>query len=103
MNKFCKRALSELLGLKLGSCPIEKRLKPVVDYLDRHRVALHKYVYPECYKQIMENLWDYLLQVRSGEGLLVWWEGCGVGGRGGRKRYTTCGELQLSCHVRSAW
>ena len=63
MNKFCKIALSELLGLKLSNCSIEKRLVPVVDYLDRHRVALRKYVYPECFSAIMGHVWECLLQV----------------------------------------
>ena len=62
MNKFCKMALFELLGLRL-ECSIEKRLFPVVDYLKRHRVALKKYVYPECFCAIMENVWECLLQV----------------------------------------
>ncbi len=63
MNKFCKRALSELLGLRLSTVSIKKRLEPIVDYLSRHRVALKKYIYPSCYKDVMENLWDCLLQV----------------------------------------
>lgn len=63
MNKFCKMALFELLGLRL-ECSIEKRLFPVVDYLERHRVALKKYVYPECFCAIMEHVWECLLQVR---------------------------------------
>ena len=68
MNKFCKMALSELLGLKLGDCLIGKRLFPVVDYLERHRVALQKYIYPECFCAIMEHVWERLLQVWSREG-----------------------------------
>lgn len=63
MNKFCKIALSELLGLKLINCQIENRLFPVVDYLERHRVALQKYVYPDCFSAIMEHVWENLLQV----------------------------------------
>ncbi len=63
MNKFCKMALSELLGLKLSDCSIEKRLVPVVDYLERHRVALRKYIYPDCFSAIMEHVWECLLQV----------------------------------------
>lgn len=59
-------ALSELLGLKLSDCLIEKRLFPVVDYLQRHRVALQKYVYPDCFCAIMEHVWESLLQVRTG-------------------------------------
>ena len=62
MNKFCKYALSELLRLKLGDCPIEKRLVPMVDYLDRHRMALQKYVYPDCFSAIMKFMWECLLQ-----------------------------------------
>lgn len=68
MNKFCKMALSELLGLKLNDCAIDKRLFPVVDYLERHRVALQKYVYPDCFSAIMEHVWEGLLQVN----ILFW-------------------------------
>lgn len=71
MNKFCRVALYELLGLRLNDCPIEKRLQPVVDYLDRHRVALQKYVYPECFSAIMENVWECLLQVHTAVSLSV--------------------------------
>lgn len=64
MNKFCKVALSELLGLRLSDdYSIDKRLFPLVDYLGRHRVALQKYVYPECFTAIMEHVWECLLQV----------------------------------------
>jgi hypothetical protein len=72
MNQFCKVALDELLGLKLSNCLIEKRLFPVVDYLQRHRVALQKYVYPDCFCAIMEHVWESLLQVS----LTVWCAGC---------------------------
>lgn len=65
MNNFCKIALCELLSLKLSDCAIEKRLFPVVDYLERHRRALHKYIYPECFKDIMEHVWECLLQVKG--------------------------------------
>ena len=65
MNNFCKIALSELLSLKLHNCGIEKRLFPVVDYLERHRRALRKYIYPECFRDIMEHIWECLLQVKG--------------------------------------
>ena len=67
MNKFCKVALSELLGLRLADCPIEKRLEPLMDYLERHRVALQKYVYPDCFSAIMEHVWECLLQVSESD------------------------------------
>ena len=75
MNKFCKVALGELLGLRLGECAIEKRLFPVVDYLERHRLALQKYVYRLGFCAIMEHVWEGLLQVgliECPEGLGVW-------------------------------
>ena len=63
MNKFFKPALSLLLELKLGECSIEKRLCPLVTFLSRHRHALQKYIYPDCFSRIMQFLWEYILQV----------------------------------------
>ena len=63
MNNFFRPALSQLLELKLGDCTIEKRLSPLVTFLDRHRYALQKYIYPDCYSKVMEYLWGYILQV----------------------------------------
>ncbi len=63
MNKFFKPALSLLLDLRLAACRIEKRLNPLVTFLDRHRTALRKYVYPECFDTIMKYLWECIVQV----------------------------------------
>jgi len=63
MNKFFKPALSLLLELKLGECSIEKRLYPLTTFLTRHRSALQKYIYPECFATTMKFMLDYILQV----------------------------------------
>ena len=63
MNKFFKPALSLLLDLKLIDYPIDKRLLPLLTFLERHRLALKKYLYPECFNVAMEYLWGYILQV----------------------------------------
>ena len=63
MNKFFKPALSLLLDLKLIDYPIDKRLLPLLTFLERHRLALQKYLYPECFSVAMEYLWGYILQV----------------------------------------
>ena len=63
MNKFFKPALSLLLELKLEECSIEKRLYPLTTFLTRHRSALQKYIYPECFATTMKYMWDYILQV----------------------------------------
>ena len=63
MNKFFKPALSLLLELKLGECGIERRLHPLITFLTRHRSALQKYIYPECFHTLMNYLWNYIVQV----------------------------------------
>lgn len=63
MNKFFKPALSLLLELKLGDCSIEKRLYPLITFLARHRSALQKYIYPECFSTVMQYMWSCILQV----------------------------------------
>ena len=65
MNKFFKPALSLLLELKLGECGIERRLHPLITFLTRHRSALQKYIYPECFHTLMNYLWNCILQVHS--------------------------------------
>jgi hypothetical protein len=62
MNKFFRPALSLLLDLKLGECSIEKRLYPLITFLARHRSALQKYIYPECFNTTMEFMWDCIIQ-----------------------------------------
>ena len=63
MNKFFKPALSLLLELRLGDCSIDKRLRPLVTFLGRHRTALKRYIYPECFSKIILLLWKHILQV----------------------------------------
>lgn len=63
MNKFFKPALSLLLELRLGESGIERRLHPLITFLTRHRSALQKYVYPECFHTLMNYLWGFILQV----------------------------------------
>ena len=63
MNKFFKPALSLLLELKLEDCSIQKRLCPLITFLARHRSALQKYIYPECFSTVMQYMWGYILQV----------------------------------------
>lgn len=63
MNTFFKPALSLLLELNLGDTGIERRLHPLVTFLTRHRAALRKYIYPECFTTLMNYLWSYILQV----------------------------------------
>ena len=63
MNKFFKPALSLLLELKLEDCSIQKRLCPLITFLARHRSALQKYIYPECFSTVMQHMWGYILQV----------------------------------------
>lgn len=62
MNMFFKPALSLLLELKLIDYPIDKRLLPLLTFLERHRLALQKYLYPACFSVTMEYLWEYILQ-----------------------------------------
>ena len=64
MNRFFKPALSLLLDLKLGGCPIDRRLDPLTTFLSRHFTALKKYLYPKCYQQLVDFLWGYILEVR---------------------------------------
>ena len=63
MNKFFKPALSLLLDLRLKDCKIDKRLYPLITFLSRHRNALRKYIYPECFNTIMQYLWECIIQV----------------------------------------
>ena len=63
MNTFFKPALSLLLELNLGDTGIERRLHPLITFLTRHRAALRKYIYPECFATLMNYLWSYILQV----------------------------------------
>ncbi|CAI8010058.1 hypothetical protein GBAR_LOCUS6673 [Geodia barretti] len=62
MNTFFKPALSLLLELNLGDTGIERRLHPLITFLTRHRAALRKYIYPECFATLMNYLWSYILQ-----------------------------------------
>ena len=63
MNRFFKPALSLLLELKLGNCPISRRLEPLATFLSRHCTALKRYLYPSCFAQLMKFLWTYILEV----------------------------------------
>ncbi len=63
MNRFFKPALSLLLDLKLGNCPIDRRLDPLKTFLTRHCTALKKYLYPECFNKLVNCLWCYILEV----------------------------------------
>ena len=63
MNTFFKPALSLLLELNLGDTGIERRLHPLITFLTRHRAALRKYIYTECFAMLMNYLWSYILQV----------------------------------------
>lgn len=63
MNNFFKPALSLLLELKLVDYPLDKRLLPLVTFLERHRLALAKYLYPATFIVTMELLWGCILQV----------------------------------------
>lgn len=69
MNKFFKPALSLLLELKLGDCSIERRLDPIITFLKRHFKALEKYLYFDCFKQLMNYLWTFVLEVKP---ILSW-------------------------------
>ena len=71
MNNFFGPALSLLMDLKLRDCSIEKRLRPLMTFLKRHRTALQKYIYKECFDTIMEYLWEYILKVSSVPPLVV--------------------------------
>ena len=79
MNKFFKPALSLLLELKLGECSIEKRLYPLTTFLTRHRSALQKYIYPECFATTMKFMWDYILQVGGIDPAVRWKDPAGRG------------------------
>ena len=63
LNKFFKPALSLLLELKLVNYPLDKRLLPLITFLERHRLALKKYLYPASFNTTMELLWECILQV----------------------------------------
>ncbi|XP_019857507.1 PREDICTED: uncharacterized protein LOC109585810 isoform X2 [Amphimedon queenslandica] len=62
MNKFFKPALTLLLDLKLGDCPINRRLNSLVEFLTRHMRALSKHLYPKCYSSLIDLLWQTILQ-----------------------------------------
>ena len=63
MNRFFKPALTLLLELKLGDCPISRRLDPIVTFLTRHCKALKQHLYPECFQILIQILWKLILQV----------------------------------------
>jgi len=63
MNRLIEPGLSLLLELQLPSYTLEKRMAPLSVWLIRHRDALNDHLYPECFQELMQCLWELILQV----------------------------------------
>lgn len=63
MNQLIKPALSLLLEFQLPSYTLNKRMAPLTVWLIRHRDALSNHLYPDCFHELMQCLWDFILQV----------------------------------------
>lgn len=63
MDQLIKPALSLLLEFQLPHYTLDRRMAPLTNWLTRHRDALSYHLYPECFLELMQSLWDFILQV----------------------------------------
>lgn len=63
MNQLIKPALSLLLEFQLPHYSLDQRMAPLSVWLVRHRDALSNHLYPDCFQELMQCLWDFILQV----------------------------------------
>ncbi|XP_070540278.1 uncharacterized protein [Ptychodera flava] len=62
INLFFKQGLSLLVELDMEGFTIEKRLKPLTEFLTNHLEALSQWLYPDCYDRVHLVLWYFIAE-----------------------------------------